>query len=325
MGPPPWPRPRPPRAASSGVLGSGALEAPPGRLQEDVVQRGPRDRDRADLDVGGVQPADDLRDRGRAVLDEERERVLLGDHAIQAGKLADHLLGALGVGTVELDRDHVLADLGLQALRASPAATISPCIDDREPLAELVGLLQVLGGEEDRRAASALMLRTSSQTVSREAGSRPVVGSSRKSTLRLVDERARQVEPPLHPAGVGLGAPVGGVGQPDQLEQLGGALTTGGAGDPVEAALELEQLPAGLDRIQADLLQRHADAAAHLRRRRRPRRGRRPIALPSVGGSSVHSILTMVDLPAPFGPRKPKTSPSETLEIDARARPRCRP
>ena len=29
----------------------------------------------------------------------------------------------------------------------------------------------------------ALMLRTSSQTVSREAGSRPVVGSSRKSTL----------------------------------------------------------------------------------------------------------------------------------------------
>ena len=100
----------------------------------------------------------------------------------------------------------------------------------------------------------ALMLRTSSQTVSREAGSRPVVGSSRKSTLRLVDQRAGQIEPALHPSRVGLRAPVGGVRQPNQLEQLGGALTSGAAGDPVEAALELEELPAGLHRVQADLL-----------------------------------------------------------------------
>ena len=28
-------------------------------------------------------------------------------------------------------------------------------------------------------------------------------------------------------------------------------------------------------------------------------------ALPSVGGSSVVSMCTVVDLPAPFGPRKP--------------------
>src|SRR4051812_47105075 len=37
-----------------------------------------------------------------------------------------------------------------------------------------------------------------------------------------------------------------------------------------------------------------------------------PPALPPVGGSSVQSIRTVVVLPAPFGPRKPKTSPAAT-------------
>ena len=72
-----------------------------------------------DLDVGCVQPAHDLGDRRGAVVDEEGESVLSGDDSIQAGQLADHLLGALGVGAVQLDRDHVLADLRLQCLGRS--------------------------------------------------------------------------------------------------------------------------------------------------------------------------------------------------------------
>ena len=67
---------------------------------------------------------------------------------------------------------------------------------------------------------SALMRRISSHTVSRLAGSRPVVGSSRKRTCGPVDERRRQVEPALHAARVALDAPVGGVDEVDQLEQL---------------------------------------------------------------------------------------------------------
>ncbi len=35
-------------------------------------------------------------------------------------------------------------------------------------------------------------------------------------------------------------------------------------------------------------------------------------ALPEVGGSSVVSMCTVVDLPAPLGPRKPYTSPGST-------------
>src|SRR5436853_4611366 len=36
------------------------------------------------------------------------------------------------------------------------------------------------------------------------------------------------------------------------------------------------------------------------------------VAYPSVGRSSVQSIPMVVDLPAPFGPRKPNTSPVPT-------------
>ena len=40
-------------------------------------------------------------------------------------------------------------------------------------------------------------------------------------------------------------------------------------------------------------------------------------AEPDVIDSSVVSIFTVVDLPAPFGPRKPKTSPALDPQVDA--------
>jgi serine/threonine-protein kinase len=43
-----------------------------------------------------------------------------------------------------------------------------------------------------------------------------------------------------------------------------------------------------------------------------------PMALPEVGGSSVQSMRTVVVLPAPFGPRKPNTSPAATVRSMSR-------
>jgi hypothetical protein len=74
-----------------------------------------------------------------------------------------------------------------------------------------------------------------------------------------VDQCARQVEPALHAARVALGAAVGGVGQADQVEQLLRARPGVRPTDPVQAALQLQQLAPRLDRIEADLLERHAD------------------------------------------------------------------
>ena len=41
-------------------------------------------------------------------------------------------------------------------------------------------------------------------------------------------------------------------------------------------------------------------------------------ALPAVGRASVQRMLMVVDLPAPFGPRKPKVSPGSTRKSTPR-------
>ena len=40
-------------------------------------------------------------------------------------------------------------------------------------------------------------------------------------------------------------------------------------------------------------------------------------AVPAVGDSSVARMRSVVVLPAPLGPRKPKISPARDLEVDA--------
>ena len=52
-------------------------------------------------------------------------------------------------------------------------------------------------------------------------------------------------EPALHPARVALGDPVGGVRQPEPLQELVDALVEFAAADPVELTLQLEVLAAG--------------------------------------------------------------------------------
>ena len=62
-------------------------------------------------------------------------------------------------------------------------------------------------------------------------------------------------------------------------------------------------LTPGEERVQRGLLQGGADGGA-----RRPLGGDvepATVARPAVGGSSVVSMCTVVDLPAPLGPRKP--------------------
>ena len=49
-----------------------------------------------------------------------------------------------------------------------------------------------------------------------------------------MDEPERDVEPPLHPARVAAHEPVGGVGQPDELEQLVDAALEVGAAEPLD-------------------------------------------------------------------------------------------
>ena len=108
----------------------------------------------------------------------------------------------VGARRRELDADGVAAQVALQRLRRALDDDLAAA-DDREPVGELVGLLEVVRRQQDRQPLAAPARRSSSSHIAaRASGSRPVVGSSRKSTRRPVDEPERDVEPPLHAARV---------------------------------------------------------------------------------------------------------------------------
>ena len=92
--------------------------------------------------------------------------------------------------------------------------------DDREPVGELVGLLEVVRGEQDRQrlrlGEPRHLVPHHDARLGIEAGRRLV----EEQHARAVHEPERDVEPAAHPAGVRLDDPVGGVGDADELEQL---------------------------------------------------------------------------------------------------------
>ena len=119
-----------------------------------------------------------------------------------------------------------------------------------------------------------------------------------------MDERERQVEAALHPAGVGAHPAVGGEREADALEQLVAARGALLARDAVERGLEAQVVAAGEERVERGLLERGADRARTFGPSLTTSKPA-TVALPAVGGRSVVSMWTVVDLPAPFGPRKP--------------------
>jgi hypothetical protein len=80
---------------------------------------------------------------------------------------------------------------------------------------------------------------------------------------RPVQQRQGEVQPALHPAGVAADLAVGGVREPDALDQLVAALRPVGPGHAVQGTLEAHVLPGGQVRVQGRLLERGADRVAH--------------------------------------------------------------
>ena len=127
-----------------------------------------------------------------------------------------------------------------------------------------------------------------------------------------MDEAERDVEPAPHAARVVLDDAVGGLGDPDEPEQLVGALPQGAAAHPLHAALEHQVLAAGAVLVDAGVLRHVSDRAAHGVR----------LAADVVAGDCRRALVGVRErdedahgrrLPAPFGPSSPKTSPSRTL------------
>ena len=114
------------------------------------------------------------------------------------------------------------ADLGLQ-LGRRPLGDEMAVVDDPDPVGEGVGLLQVLGGEEDGDP----VLGGQSRDLLPEGGAALDVEAGRglveEEDAGPVGEREREVEPAFHPARVAADLAVGGVGEADPLQQFAAA------------------------------------------------------------------------------------------------------
>ena len=208
----------------------------------------------------------------------------------------------LQVGVLEVGHPVAVGELG-----AGPLADDLAVVDEGDPVAELLGLLDVVGGEQDRGpfVVDALdVVPELEPQLDVDARGRLVEDQQ----PRPVHHRPRQDHPPFHPAGEGAGAFVALLGQREGLEQLLGALTAFALRHPEVAGVVVERLLDGQEPVEVDLLRREADRLAGL-----PVVGDRVVAedldLARVACASPVVQWISVDLPAPLGPSRPNSSP----------------
>ena len=120
---------------------------------------------------------------------------------------------------LELDGDGVAEKPPLERLRRPLDRDLAPA-DDRDPLREVIGLLEVVGREEDGQL---LLARKPLELLPHRRPRLRVEARGRlveEQHLRPVDEPERHVEPALHPARVRADDAVGELADPEGLEQL---------------------------------------------------------------------------------------------------------
>ena len=210
--------------------------------------------------------------------------------------------------------------------RSSSTSLVACCVDElarralghdlrlvhhHEVVAQLLRLVHVVGGDDERRPAALQLVEPLPEEVPRlrvEAGGRLVEDDE----LRLVDERAGDREAPLHAAGQRLDLVLRALVELDELEQLVGPLVGDVARDVEVARVHLEVL--AHRELGVEVVDLRHDAEPRLDLARAWVRGSMPMTLsvPSVTGLAQAIIRIVLVLPAPFGPRKPNALPGRT-------------
>ncbi len=164
----------------------------------------------------------------------------LGSAAADAGEHGQRLVAFAGAR--QLDLEDLSADAILQ-LVAGALSDHAAVVDHRDPVGELVGLLEVLRREQERRSFADELPHDHPDLVAAariEAGR----GLVEKQDPRAREQARGEVEPAAHPAGIGAGRAVGGVGEFEALEQLARARRRASIRREVEQATEhLQVLP----------------------------------------------------------------------------------
>ena len=187
-------------------------------------------------------------------------RALLSTGVVADDREEDLLQARLLLDVLDLGGRHQRLELGERAVHDDPAL-----VEDPDPVGELLGLLQVLRGEQHGRAARASSL-TACHTAMRACGSSPAVGSSRKMTggfpIRLIAMSRRRRMPPEYVAARREPASVS-----ENRSSRSSAMWPGSVEVP-QLGDEHQVLPPGEDLVHGGELSGQADRLAYLRRLR---------------------------------------------------------
>jgi len=164
---------------------------------------------------------------------------------------------------LELDLDRVAAQLALEGVGRS-ARDDAPAVDDRQVGREPVGLLEVVGGEQDRDALIAAQPLDLLPHVGPDLGVEPGRGLVEEQDTRPVHEREPDVESPLHAAREGADDAVGRLAEAEAAEQLVDAPFELRAAHALQPAAQTQVLARRRLAVGASALGHHADAAPHL-------------------------------------------------------------
>src|SRR5215216_705667 len=308
-----------------------ALERASCLLQEHVIQGRLVEPQVRDLEALGVQGAHHVGEV--SVVEADGDGAGLGGDLLAEASQRLRDGGALpGVRGGRLDAG--APDLGLQRLRRVLRDDAAP-VYDPDPVRQHVGLLQVLGRQEHRHP---ILARQTAHLRPHGAAALGVEARRRlvqKQDARPVHQGEREVQPPLHPAGVTAHPPVRGLREPDALQELSAPLFPLCSRQAVQSSLEPQVVAAGEERVEGGLLQRRPYRGAHLRpllhdvvagdargaargrQERREHQYRRGLAGPVRTEEAVDLSLPHGEAYAVYGPGPLPELPDEVLYLDA--------
>ena len=131
-------------------------------------------------------------------------------------------------------------------------------VHDHQPVAQLLGLVHVVRGQDQRDAA---LLEPEQPVPHHVPGLRVQAGGGlvEDQDLRLVDERAGDGQAALQAAGQRVDLTVGAVRELHELEQFGGPLPDDAPGQPEVPAVDEQVLPDGQLDVQRVVLRHHSE------------------------------------------------------------------
>ena len=179
----------------------------------------------------------------------------------------DVLEGRLLLDVLDLGRRQQRLELGQGAVLDDP-----PVVQDGDPVGELLGLVEVLRGQQHRRAVRGQVAHRLPHLQAR-LGVQPRGRLVEEDHRRVADQAHRDVEPAAHATGVGGHPAVGGLGQLEPGEQRVGDAP--GIRQVPQPRHEHQVLAPGEDLVDRRELPGQADRLAAPRRPARRRRSRR--------------------------------------------------